>query len=311
MAAPKSVLIFGASGFVGSYLAREFKAQGYEVYGSDRVASSDTTNLDAYRACDITDASGVKAVVDELQPEAIVNLAAISSVGQSWKMPQATMSVNVNGALNVLEAAKDMEAMPKVLLIGSSEEYKPSDRPLKETDPVDASNPYGISKVTQGHFAEIYAERYGMKIYRTRSFNHTGVGQTTSFVLPSWCKQVAEIQKSGKPGVLRVGNLDVSRDFSDVRDIVRGYRMLLESSYSGEVFNFGSGQALPLRELLDSITSLASVDITVEVAPEYLRPNDTPFIQGDIAKAKKLLGWQPECYIENTLREFFNFYLFK
>lgn len=305
----KSALIFGGSGFVGGYLSRELKACGYEVYGSDRAEASANDALDEYRACDITDAAGVKAVVDELQPAAIVNLAAVSSVGQSWKIPQVTMDVNVNGALNVLEAAKDMENKPKILLIGSSEEYRPSNKPLKETDPVDATNPYGISKVTQERFAEVYEERYGLKIYRTRSFNHTGVGQTDTFVLPSWCKQVATIQKSGKPGTMRVGNLDVVRDFSDVRDIVRGYRMLIESDHAGEVFNFGSGNAHPLRDMLQSIISFADVDIEVEIAQEYLRPNDTPVIQVDCTKAKNLLGWAPNFRIEDTLRAIYESFL--
>lgn len=305
----KSALIFGASGFVGGYFSRELKACGYEVYGSDMAEVLVTDSLDAYRTCDITDVAGVVAIVNEFQPDAIINLAAISSVGQSWKMPQTTMSVNVIGTLNVLEAAKNMAEMPKVLLIGSSEEYKQSDKPLMETDPVDATNPYGISKVTQERFAEVYEERYGLKIYRTRSFNHTGVGQTDTFVLPSWCKQVATIQKSGKPGTMRVGNLDVVRDFSDVRDIVRGYRMLIESDHAGEVFNFGSGNAHPLRDMLQSIISFADVDIEVEIAQEYLRPNDTPVIQADCTKAKNLLGWAPNFRIEDTLRAIYESFL--
>lgn len=301
----KSVLIFGASGFVGGYLARELKAHGYEVFGSDRPGDTTNTALDAYRSCDITDAAGVSRVVRELRPSGIVNLAAISSVGQSWRMPQATMQVNVVGALNVMEAARAMDDMPRVLLVGSSEEYAPSDRPLKETDPVDATNPYGISKVTQERFANLYAEQHGLKVYLARSFNHTGVGQSLAFVLPSWCKQAADIQSSGNPGTMRVGNLEVSRDFSDVRDIVRGYRLLLESDYAGEPFNFGSGRSILLRDILSGITSFADVDISVEVAPELLRHNDTPFIQGDTSKAADKLGWQCEYSLARTLHEMF------
>lgn len=305
MSESKSALIFGASGFVGGYLARELKTHGYEVFGSDRSVCSQNAALDEYRPCDITDAEKVSRVVGELRPSAVVNLAAVSSVGQSWRMPQMTMQVNVIGALNVMEAALSMSSMPRVLLVGSSEEYAPSDRPLKETDPVDATNPYGISKVTQERFAELYAERHGLKVYLARSFNHTGVGQSSDFVLPSWCKQAADIKRSGKPGTIQVGNLGVSRDFSDVRDIVCGYRLLLESEYSGEPFNFGSGSSVSLREILMKITSLADVEIFVETATHLLRPNDTPYIQGDTSKAADKLGWHCEYSLMQTLNDMF------
>lgn len=309
MSASKDILIFGVSGFVGGYLVRELKSHGYIVYGSDRAENEPNLDIDAYNACDITDSGSVKATIGTFQPSMVINLAAISSVGQSWKIPQRTIDVNINGTLNIFEAARVMPSMPKILLIGSSEEYVSLNRPLKETDPIDATSPYGISKVVQERFAEIYEKRYGLEIYRTRSFNHAGVGQSDSFVLSSWCKQVAEIQRSKSAGIMRVGNLGVSRDFSDVRDIVRGYRLLLESDYSGEVFNFGSGQASLLSDLLYFVISLSDYEISVEVADEYLRPNDTPFIQGDCEKANAKLGWKTEYTIEQTLRDMFNNYL--
>lgn len=301
MPAPRSVLVFGSSGFVGGYLVRELRGHGYEVYGSDRGRAPSDAGLDAYRACDVTDAAAVGRVVEELRPGAIVNLAAVSSVAQSWREPQATMSVNVVGAVNVLEAARRMGEPPEVLLVGSSEEYAPSDGPLKETDPIDAASPYGVSKVAQERLAEVYGERYGLRVYRARSFNHTGVGQSPAFVLPGWCRQVAEIQRSGVPGAVRVGNLDVSRDFSDVRDIVRGYRMLLESGFHGEAFNFGSGRAVPLRDLLRLVTSFADVEVSVEVDPELLRPADNPYVCADCSKARRLLSWEPEHRAEDAL----------
>ena len=159
--------------------------------------------------------------------------------------------VTVPEGTTILEAARKQPRMPKVLLIGSSEEYAPSDEPLSETSPLDANSPYGVSKVMQERFASLYRARYGMKVYCVRPFNHTGVGQRETFVIPSWCKQAAEISRSGKPGVMRVGNLDVKRDFSDVRDIVRAYRMILESEDCETIYNVGSGKAIALRELLE------------------------------------------------------------
>lgn len=298
----KSVLIFGVNGFVGGHLAREFKEHGYEVFGSDLHDTAVSPHVDAYASADLIEAGAVAKACAEFEPTFLVNLAAISSVGLSWRDPQTTMQVNVVGALNVLDAARAMVEPPKVLLIGSSEEYAPSDAPLKETDPVDATNPYGISKMAQERFAEAYEHRYGLRIYRTRSFNHTGVGQPTTFVLSSWCKQVAGIERSGKPGVLKVGNINVRRDFSDVRDVVRAYRMLIESEHSGEEFNVGSGRALALRELAELVASFCSQDVAIEVDSALLRPTDNPSICCDASKARELLGWRPRYGIEATLQ---------
>ena len=301
----QKVLIFGAAGFVGDYLAREFANNGYLVFGSDLQKDCSVEAIEAYYAADITDEQEVLRTCIQVDPDIIIDLAAISSVGLSWKQPKATFDVNVGGAVNVLEAARKQAMPPKVLLVGSSEEYAPLDRPLKESDPVDATSPYGISKIAQERLADLYGSRYGLKIYQTRSFNHTGVGQTTNFVLPNWISQVAEIERSGSPGVLKVGNLNVSRDFSDVRDVVRAYRMLVESDHYGEVFNIGSGKALSLRELLEMIVSLSSQEITVEVDPGLLRPSDTPYICCDGSKIADKLGFIPEIPLSETFESIF------
>lgn len=296
-------LIFGANGFVGGHLAHELVSHGYEVYGSDQQEGPRYAELASYAQGDITDAQGVADIVAQVKPDVVVDLAAIASVGASWRMPQLTMTLNVNGALNVLEAARALDPLPKVLLIGSSEEYSPSDKPLSESAPTDATNPYGISKMAQERFAEAYADRFGMKVYRTRSFNHMGPGQAPNFVIASWCKQVAEIDASGKPGVMTVGNLEVARDFTDVRDVVRAYRLLVESDCADEVFNIGSGTAWPLREILRIITSFSSQPIDVQVDSALLRPSDNPVICCDASKAHGKLGWAPEIPLEQTLRD--------
>ena len=297
------ILIFGANGFVGGHLAHEFTTHGYEVVGSDMQEQARYSDVARYVPGDITDSKGVARIVADAGPDAIVNLAAVASVGASWRMPQLTMTLNVNGALNVLEAARALDPLPKVLLIGSSEEYSPSDEPLSEDAPTDATNPYGISKMAQERFAEAYADRFGMRIYRTRSFNHMGPGQATNFVIASWCRQAAEIDASGKPGVMRVGNLEVARDFTDVRDVVRAYRLLLESDCADEPFNIGSGTAYPLRQILATITSFSAQPIDVQVDPDLLRPSDNPVICCDATKARERLGWVPEIPLEQTLRD--------
>lgn len=297
----KRVLIFGVSGFVGGYLTKEFQQHGYEVYGSDAVDKHPEGI--PFRKADLLNAEAIAELLAEIRPDTIVNLAAISSVGLSWKIPQTTIQVNVVGALNILEAARAITPMPKVLFIGSSEEYAESDKPISETSPLNANNPYGISKMTQERFAESYRERYGMKIYCVRAFNHTGVGQNSNFVIPSWCKQVAEISQSGKPGVMRVGNLNVSRDFGNVKDIVRAYRMVLESDDCSVVYNIGTGNSVLLKDLLDYIVSLSEQPITVKVDPALIRPVDTPYICCDHSLITKKLGWEPECTLFDTVKE--------
>ncbi|MCD8396004.1 MAG: GDP-mannose 4,6-dehydratase [Lachnospiraceae bacterium] len=299
----KKLLIFGIGGFVGPYLAREFQEHGYKVYGSD-IAAKKIDNVD-FRQANILEVGSVDSLVSDIQPDMIVNLAAISSVGVSWKIPQTTMSVNVIGALNIMEAVRKLDTNPRIMFIGSSEEYEESNEPISEQTPLNANNPYGISKMAQERFAEIYRERYGMQIYCVRSFNHTGIGQKDSFVLPSFCKQVAEIEKSGKPGTIKVGNLAVERDFSDVRDIVRAYRMIIESDDCTKIINVGSGEAYSLTELLEYIVSLSSQKIEIEVDPERFRPVDTRRICCDTSYINEEIGWKPKYVIFDTLRNMY------
>lgn len=305
----KSVLIFGASGFVGSYLADEFHKNGYTIYGSDLANSKSVPEYVRFFDADLLDNAGIEEIILNIKPSCIVNLAAISSVGLSWKKPQKTVAVNVEGTLNILEAARKCEPMPKILLVGSSEEYAESDKPLNENSTLNANNPYGISKLMQEQFSEIYRSKYGMKIYHVRAFNHTGVGQSESFVIPSWCRQAADIVKSGRGGTIRVGNLAVKRDFSDVRDIVRAYRMVIESDDCGVVYNVGSGNAAALSKILEYIISLTELDIKAEVEPSFIRPSDNPFICCDNSLIRHKLGWKPNFDIFMTVKEMLDYFI--
>ena len=305
----KNVLIFGIGGFVGPYLAQEFLDAGYLVSGSDIVENHSLPQGVSFYQANLLDSEAVDGVFQKCLPDIVVNLAAISSVGMSWKIPQKTIEVNVIGTLNILEAVKKLPSLPKVLLVGSSEEYDISDAPMSEEQPIRANNPYGISKVTQERFATIYKEQYGMKIYYVRPFNHTGVGQRDTFVLPSFCKQVAEIENTGRPGTIKVGNLEAMRDFSHVKDIVRAYRMVVESEDNDIVFNIGSGEAHSLKDLLDFIVSLASVNISVDVDQERFRPIDNPYICCDNSFIRRELGWKPQYTVFDALKEMYNHFL--
>ena len=301
-------LIFGIGGFVGKYLTDELAAHGYEVAGSDIVPFLANPNVDYYEG-DLLDPEFVANVVSKVNPDAIINLAAISSVGASWKIPQTTMQVNVVGALNILEAAGKHARNAKILFIGSSEEYCAKDGSINENDPISANNPYGISKVAQEQFVECYRQRFGLKIHYVRPFNHTGIGQKDSFVLPSFCKQAAGLEIAGEPGEIHVGNLTAKRDFSDVRDIARAYRMILESEDDRVIFNVGSGEAHGLDEMLNYIVSLCTVDVKVVIDEERYRPIDTPIVQCDNSLIKEKLGWEPQYSIFDTLKEMYEYYL--
>lgn len=302
----KQVLVFGINGFVGSFLVSELVSAGYKVIGSDLHNECAIPEVSGYCSCDLSDTRRVTSLVSEFKPDYIVNLAAISSVGQSWRSPALTMRVNVEGALNIMEAARVQKTRVRVLLVGSSEEYAPKECPLCEGDPTVANNPYGISKATQERFAALYAEQFGLGVCLTRSFNHTGPGQNPAFVLPSWCRQAAEIERTARPGRMTVGNIDVARDFSDVRDVVHAYRLIMEGGRAGEVYNVGSGRSLPLRELLKTVKSFCPQPIEVVVDSSLIRPNDTASICCDYSKIYEELGWEPKRKIEDTLREMYD-----
>lgn len=303
----KSVLIFGCNGFVGHYLAKEFKDHDYLVIGSG-ITEPDNELLefvDTYEQLDILDKDRVSETIKKICPTFIVNLAAISSVGASWHIPVDTIEVNVNGSINILEAVKEFSINSKVLLIGSSEEYAVTDSRISEDNEVNANNPYGISKVTQERFAELYRKEYGLKIINTRTFNHSGVGQSDVFAIPSFVKQVAEIHNSGKAGVISVGNLEVHRDLGDVRDMVSAYRMILESNTDYTVFNVGSGICYHLEELLNYIVSLSDQAIEIKVDPLKLRPIDNPIIWCDNSLIRRETGWEPKYTIYDAIDSMF------
>lgn len=304
----EKVLIFGVSGFVGSYLSKEFLEHDYDVYGSDKNESQMLPDTVKFKISDLLNAEQTEEFITEINPDIIINLAAISSVGASWKIPQTTIDINVIGALNIMEAARKAEKKPKIMFIGSSEEYIASPLPMNENTTLNASNPYGISKIAQEQFAKLYREQYGLSIYCVRPFNHTGIGQKDSFVLPSFCKQAAEIEKSGKPGVIRVGNLAVKRDFSHVKDIVRAYRMIVESDNCEIVYNVGSGVAHSLKSMLEYVISLCNQSINIEIDQKRIRPTDQPVICCNHSLLTSELNWKPHYTVFDALNEMLEYY---
>lgn len=301
----KSILIFGVSGFVGRYLSEEFYENGYNVIGSDFKKSETVPEYVSFFECDILDFEAVRNLIKRTKPSYIINLAAISNIAVSWKEPQKTMAVNVNGTLNILESVKELSMSIRILLVGSSEEYEFSDKPISETEKLNANNPYGISKSVAENFANIYRQRFGMQIYCVRAFNHIGVGQSSNFVIPSWCKQAAGIDHAG---TIFVGNLEVSRDFTDVRDVVRAYRMIVELG-KDSIYNVGSGNAVSLKEILNYIVHLCEKSVSIEIDETLFRPSDNPVVCCNNQKIKNELGWEPKHNIFETIKEIYNSYL--
>ena len=302
------ILITGICGFVGGYLGRCLVRAGHVVCGTrlegERVP--DFLKDTEIHVLDLTQKDAVGDVLRAAKPDAVCHLAAQSSVALSWRDPARTWEVNVIGLIHLLEGIRALGSNPRILLIGSSEEYgkvTPEEIPLREDQPLRPGNPYAAGKAAQEMLGRLYAEAYGMDIVMVRAFNHTGPGQTPTFVIPDFAKRIAAMEKGQMPKELLVGNLEAVRDFSDVRDIVRGYAMLLERGRAGEVYNIGSGQGYSIRDLLQRLLAMTEETIVVSRDPERVRPLDVPVLIGDIQKITDHTGWKPEIPMETTLRD--------
>lgn len=310
------VLITGITGFVGSHLAEYALAEGARVYGTLRWRSR-SENIDhikdklALEDCDVRDASNVYEVVKTVKPDWIFHLAAQSFVPTSWKSPAETLITNIVGALNVLEAVRKLALDCRVHIAGSSEEYGlvlPHQTPITEDNPLYPLSPYGVSKVAQDLLGFQYYHSYQLKIVRTRAFNHTGPRRGEVFVTSNFAKQIVEVEKGIRPPVIKVGNLEAKRDFTDVRDIVKAYWLALEKGVPGEVYVLASGTALSIREVLEKLLKLSQVKVKIEVDPERMRPSDVPLLVGDSSRFRKQTGWKPGIPLDKTLQDLLDYW---
>ena len=304
-------LVIGAAGFVGGYLIDELASNNYEVYATklpNEVISLKNCNV---LDLDILIENDISAILEKTCPDVIFHLAAQSSVALSWKKPALTMDINVRGAVNLLEAIRNYKCKPahdkpKVLLIGSGEEYgkvEKEENPINETNQARPGNIYAASKACQNMLGKIYADAYNMEVLMVRAFNHIGPGQSPDFVVSNFCKQTAEIEAGLIKPVINVGNLSAKRDFTDVRDIVRAYRLLSNNGKKGETYNIGSGKAIEIKEILDMIISNSSSKIEIEIDESRYRPVDVPVIEADIKKIKDCTGWKPAIDLKITITD--------
>ena len=311
------LLITGITGFVGSHMAEFALAHGAEVSGSMRWRSK-TENIDHLRAritlveCDLRDLSSVRNLLEITEPTHVVHLAAQSFVAASWKAPAETLTTNIISQVNLLEAMRGLRISPRFLAVGSSEEYglvHPDELPIKETNPLRPLSPYAVSKVAQDMMGYQYFKSYGLPIVRTRAFNHEGPRRGDVFVTSNFARQIVEIEAGIREPVIFVGDLKPKRDYSDVRDIVRGYWALLERGEPGEVYNLCSGKSWPIQHVLDFLLGQSRVKgIAVKIDPARLRPSDVMELEGDPGKIQRALGWKVEIPFEQTLTELLDYW---
>lgn len=311
------VMITGITGFVGSHLVEFLMTmEGLEIYGIRRWRSR-TEHIDhladaiIMEECDLRDSTSVMRIIQKIRPERIFHLAAQSFVPTSWHAPGESLTTNILGTLHLFEAVHHTGIDPVIQVACSSEEYGlvlPDELPIKETNPLRPLSPYAVSKVGQDMLAYQYFKSYGLKVIRTRGFNHTGPRRGDVFVSSNFAKQIAEIEAGRKEPVLSVGNLQAKRDFTDVRDMVRAYWLATEHCEPGEAYNICSGVTYSIEEVVEKLLSMTDVSIEIREDPARMRPSDVPILQGDNTKFVKATGWQPTIPFEQTLKDILTYW---
>lgn len=303
-------LITGAAGFAGSHMAEYLLDQGEEVIALVRPGEEDLSNLASIlphlrvERADVRDAECIHRIVCDAKPDRIYHLAAMSSPSESFQEPRLTYEVNFIGTLNLLTAVRRLERDCRILHVSSAEVYgsvRSEQLPLREEAPFRPSSPYAGSKAAAELLAVQFFQSYGMPIIRARPFNHTGARQSAAFVCSNFARQIAEVEAGLRPPSITVGNLKVRRDFSDVRDIVRGYNLLLEKGNPGEVYQLGSGHSISIGEILQILIGSSSQAIQIVVDQSRIRRAEALEVWGATEKAEQAVGWKPMYPLETTL----------
>jgi GDP-4-dehydro-6-deoxy-D-mannose reductase len=301
------VLITGATGFVGKHLATYWHqtAPSVELFGTTLQATPPEAHI-VYTEVELRDAKAVEALLANTRPDAIVHLAGQASIDQSFKDAWGTFENNLQPQLNLFQACLRLAIQPRILIITSAEIYgkiRPENLPLSEDTPLRPVNPYSVSKAAQDLLAQQFFFTYGLPIIRARPFNHLGPGQSENFVATSFAMQIARIEANLQEPVIRVGNLSSARDFTDVRDIVRAYALLLQHGEVGESYNIASGQNITIAHLLNTLLSLCPREIQIFTDTDRLRPIDVPVISANYDRLHQASGWRPQISLEQTLRD--------
>lgn len=311
MSIPTRILITGYTGFVGGYLVEQcrnrypqaelFGLSGHPTPLTVTPGMSDVKLLVA----EITQPEAVRQVVAQAQPDLVIHLAARSSVSASWQDPSGTLEVNAGGTIHLLEALRSEQLTPRIVLVGSGEQYgmvRPEDNPIREECPFRPANPYAASKAAQDLYGYQYFVAYRLPILRARPFNHFGPRQASTFVIANFARQIALIEAEKVEPVLSVGNLQARRDFLPVEDVVAAYLAIAEQGRPGEAYNIGSGQALSIRAILDFLLTFARTSIQLREDPARLRPVDVPLLEADTSRLRADTNWKPAVQFEFALQ---------
>lgn len=308
-------LVTGSGGFVGKhfldFLSTQENVSRIEVRGFDiclpKAASPPYPFVFQSEVLNLRDKERLEAAIVRYKPDYLIHLAAVSSVAASWENPADCISNNTQIFINVLEIVRLCCPQCRILAVGSSEVYDTEHRdnnspPLTETALLYAANPYALGRQMQESITRFYAEQFGMDIVATRSFSHTGTGQGTQFAVPAFIQQLLEAKKNKKTvAELKTGNIDLIRDYTDVRDVVRAYELLLQKGKSGEIYNVCSGKRITLRKTIETASELLKVPLSLTIDPARLRPNEQNYIVGSPAKLQAATGWMPEYTLDQTL----------
>jgi GDP-4-dehydro-6-deoxy-D-mannose reductase len=312
----KKAFITGIAGFVGSYLAEFLLSQKYEVYGLIRPRSK-TDYIESIihklhlEDADILDTHSLYATISRIKPNYIFHLAAQSFVPTSWVSPSVTLETNIVGSANLFEAVRQVGIDPVIQIACSSEEYglvHPDELPIKETNPLRPLSPYAVSKLAMDYLGYQYYQSYKIRIVRTRGFNHTGPRRGDTFAESNFAKQIAMIEKGKQEPVIHVGNLTASRDYSDVRDMVKGYVAAVEKCDPGDVYNICSGTTIKIGDVLNILLSFSKTKVTIRPDQSRMRPSDVPVLLGDNSKFVAKTGWKPEIPFKKTMEDLLNYW---
>lgn len=309
---PKKAFITGITGFAGSFLAehlvnnKDYSVSGTYLKDESLINVSPVKDhLDLFKV-DLINEESVYAILEKIKPDLIFHLAAISSPANSFKNPTFTINNNISAEINILEAVQRLGFKnTRVLIVSSADVYgtvSEDNLPIDEETPFMPNNTYAVSKIAQDFLGLQYFLSYGISVVRVRPFNHIGPRQVPLFVVPSFAKRIAEIEKGLTKPTLKVGNLDTYRDFTDVRDMVIAYELILEKGTLGDVYNIGFGKDYKISDILEKLISFSSKKISVEVDKSLLRPSDTQKLVCDNSKLKTVINWEPKIEIEKTLQ---------
>ena len=303
------ILVTGIEGFAGGHLARHLADARHTIIGLHWADAQPGLPAELHRG-DICDFDATRSLLESTRPDGIIHLAGISSVALSESHQMATYEVNALGTLKLLEAVRQLQLKCRIVLISSADVYGRSNigRPLNEDLPSLPLSPYALSKHMTAEAGRFYHRAFGLDVVIIRPFSHTGPGQTTTFVFPKVANAIAQTERGAREPVIEMGDLQIRRDYTDVRDVVRAYLLALERCAPGETYNITSGKPVIIKEGVDYLCSLARVPVQVKSSAAKFRPHDIPLLTGDPSKFAAATGWNPEIPFTKTLSDLLDYY---